>query len=159
MSIITSEDPTQTPVLQEIKPCQVFLIEDDADDRLLARRELGKCEYVDTVVAFNDGKELTDYMKRQGFMDHSVIVYTPLLILVDLEMPVKDGLEVIKELKSDPFLEPIPLIVLTGSESPEKIRKAKELGACGIFKKPLNTEALESYFESAWIWPPPEMWS
>lgn len=143
----------------EITPCQIFLIEDDVDDRLLAQRELEKCEQVDVVVPFQDGKELLSYMRRQGFMDHSVILFAPLLILVDLEMPRKDGLEVIKELKSDSFLKPIPLVVITGTESERKINEARRLGASGIFKKPLNRNMLNAYFEESWQWPPQELWN
>lgn len=145
--------------VEELAPCQVFLIEDDVDDRLLAQRELEKCEHVDVVVPFQDGKELLAYMKRQGFMDRSVIMFAPLLILVDLEMPRKDGLEVIKELKSDSFLKPIPLIVVTGTESGRKIQEAKRLGASGVFKKPLDKNMLNAYFQDGWQWPPQELWN
>lgn len=138
--------------------CQIFLIEDDFDDRVLAQRELEECESVRTVMSFRDGKELTDHMRMNGFMDHSVMLYTPLMLLVDLEMPRKDGLAVIQELKSDPFLKPIPLVVITGSESQEKIRKALDLGASGVFRKPLNRHMLNSFFKDAWQWPPRELW-
>jgi CheY-like chemotaxis protein len=140
-------------------PCRVLLIEDDQDDRMLACRELFGCRYIKDVQTFNDGKELVDYMHAQGFMDHSVIIYTPILMLVDLEMPRKDGLEIIEELKSDPFLNPIPLVVVTGTESPQKLRRAIELGADGVFKKPLHKDMLNRYFRNAWKWPPSELWS
>ena len=151
-------DENNVPI-EEVAPCQVFLIEDDIDDRLLAQRELEKCDQVDIVVAFQDGKELTSYMKRQGFMDRSVILFAPLMILVDLEMPRKDGLQVIEELKADPFLKPIPLIVITGTDCPKKIQAAKKLGASGVFKKPLDKNMLNAYFEESWQWPPQELWN
>lgn len=153
-----SEAETLKPDVKTIAPCQVFLIEDDVDDRILAQRELESCEFVKEVIAFKDGKELIDYMKEKGFMDRSVMLYTPVLLLVDLEMPRKDGLQVLKELKSDPFLEPIPLIVLTGTEDQQKMRKAMELGASGVFKKPLNNHLLDEFFKEAWKWPPQELW-
>lgn len=143
----------------EIKPCQIFLIEDDADDRLLARKELEKHDNVDVVVAFKDGKELTDYMKRQGFMDHSVVLFEPLMILIDLEMPVKDGFEVLKELKSDSFLSEIPMIVITSQQSREKMFKAFQMGADGLFQKPLQASMLDQFFSKTWQWPPKEMWT
>lgn len=143
---------------QDIKPVQIFLIEDDADDRLLARKELEDCAYIDTVATFQDGEELINYMNKQGFMDRSVILFSPLLILIDLEMPRKDGLQVIEELRHDPFLRAIPLIVITNSNCPEKLKKAKALGASSVFKKPLNKEMLNHFFEDAWQWPPEELW-
>ncbi|MBL4805052.1 MAG: response regulator [Alphaproteobacteria bacterium] len=158
ISNATTPEKSSEPI-QEMSPCQVFLIEDDVDDRLLAQRELEKCEHVDVVVPFPDGKELLSYMKRQGFMDRSVILFAPLLILVDLEMPRKDGLEVIKELKSDSFLKPIPLVVITGTESRRKIQEARRLGASGVFKKPLDRKMLNAYFQDGWQWPPQELWN
>jgi CheY-like chemotaxis protein len=148
----------QKSAIEAVPPCHVFLIEDDIDDRALAKRQLMSSTFVKDVMTFDDGKELTDYMRSHGFMDRSVMLYTPILMLVDLEMPRKDGLEVIRELKSDPFLQPIPLIVLTGSDSRQKLIKAKELGAGGVFRKPLNTDMLRDFFETAWKWPPPELW-
>lgn len=144
---------------EEIKPCQVFLIEDDADDRVLARRELERSEYVDAVFPFADGQELTDYMERQGFMDHSVILFDPLLILIDLEMPRKDGLQVLSELKSDPFLSDIPMVVITANQSKEKMYEAFKAGANGLFQKPLDKDMLEQFFGKTWQWPPEDMWS
>jgi CheY-like chemotaxis protein len=156
-------DPTKqqgTSVMNNaaVRPCQVFLIEDDLDDQILAKRELEACSRVSGVISFPDGQALLAYMKEKGFMDHSVLALTPILMLVDLEMPKKDGLEVIKELKSDPFLESIPLIVITGTKSPEKIESARALGANGVFRKPVRKSILDRFFQDAWKWPPEEMW-
>lgn len=157
---IKNRQRTDGPVIQQtdIKPCQVFLIEDDADDRVLVRRELEKSEFVDAVIPFSDGKELTDYMERQGFMDHSVILFDPLLILIDLEMPRKDGFQVLKELKSDPFLAEIPMVVITANQSRERMFQAFQAGADGLFEKPINRHALEQFFSKSWQWPPKDMW-
>ncbi len=143
---------------EKIALCQVFLIEDDADDRALAQRSLQNSPYIKEIVSFCDGRELTDYMRERGFMDHSVLQFTPILLLVDLEMPKKDGLEVIRELKSDPFLEEIPLIVITGTESRGKLEKARELGADGVFRKPLTPNMVSRFFKDAWQWPPKDFW-
>lgn len=156
---ISKEKNSQTKDSHEpIKPCQIFLIEDDADDRLLQRRELEKSEHVDVVLTFKDGKELTDYMKRQGFMDRSVILFEPLLILIDLEMPRKDGFAVLEELKSDPFLADIPMVVVTANKSKEKMFKAFQLGANGLFQKPLDVDLLNEFFSKTWQWPPKDLW-
>jgi CheY-like chemotaxis protein len=141
-----------------VQPCRILLIEDSLDDQIYAKRELQNSQFVKDVVSFNDGGELIDYMEKQGYMDRSVLLLTPVMILVDLEMPNKDGLQVIRELKSDPFLEPIPLVVVTGSKDEDKIAKARAFGANGVFAKPLRCEALDAYFQEAWKWPPAELW-
>lgn len=144
--------------IMPIEPCQVFIIDDDPDDRILTKREMEKSDFVKDVVVFKNGHSLTTYMHDKGFMDHTVMALTPIMMLVDLEMPRKDGLQVIQELKSDPFLEPIPLIVLTGTRSIEKIKKAQLLGANGVFRKPIKAAALNRFFTKAWKWPPEELW-
>lgn len=143
------------PVLQ---PCEIFLIEDDLDDQILARREMEKSPYVKEVTTFSSGEKLIAYMKKRGFMDHSVLALTPILMVVDLEMPVRDGLSVIQELKSDNFLKEIPLIVVTGTKQTDKINRARELGANGVFRKPLKQDVLTRFFKDAWKWPPEDIW-
>lgn len=154
-STLVTEQTQKAP----LEPCQVFLIEDDYDDRILAEKELEKCQLVKDFRSFPDGAALTEYMKQAGFYDRSVLLFSPVLILVDLEMPRKDGLEVIKELKSDSFLEHIPLVVITSTKSTEKIQLAREYGACGVFRKPLTQNMIYRYLNDAWKWPPQEMWS
>ena len=141
-----------------IEPCQVFLIDDSDDDRFLACREIEGSPYVKDVVPFSDGQELIAYMDKRGFLDHTVLTFTPIMMVVDLEMPQKDGLEVIHELKSDHFLKDIPLIVVTGTKSTDKIQQARALGANGVFRKPLTKEVLNRFFHDAWKWPPEDIW-
>lgn len=150
--------PTETEATVSKEPCTVFLIEDDYDDRMLARKELGQSKNVADLVCFKDGEELSQYMKENGYADRSVFLSKPMLILVDLEMPKKDGLQVISELKKDTFLQEIPLIVVSGTESDAKIAKARELGANGVFRKPLKASMLDSFYKDAWQWPPHELW-
>ncbi len=145
---------------QEItaEPCTVFLIEDDYDDRLLAKTELKESDFIKEILCFSDGEELIEYMKKNGYMDKSIMLMSPMLIVVDLEMPKKDGLEILDELKKDTFLQDIPMVVISGTESEEKLKKAHELGANGVFSKPLKVEMLNKYYTSAWQWPPKQMW-
>lgn len=140
------------------EPCTVFLIEDDYDDRLLAKSELMESEHIKEVLCFSDGEELTEYMKKNGYMDKSIMLMSPMLILVDLEMPKKNGLEILDELKKDTFLQDIPMVVVSGTDSEEKLQKAHDLGADGVFSKPLKVDMLDKYYTSAWQWPPKQMW-
>lgn len=144
---------------QEAKPCLIFLIEDDPIDRLWARRELRKSEFILDVLSFSDGQEILEYMQTHGFMDRSLILYMPILILLDLNMPRKNGLEVLRELKADPFLEQIPVVFLTGLGHSETKKQALKLGARGFLSKPLRVDMLDTFFKESWIWPPPELWT
>ncbi len=158
--MIHLHDPLQTPDVPPhvIEPCQVFIIDDDPDDQILAKHEIERSDFVKNVIIFQDGHSLTTYMHKMGFMDRSVLALTPILMLVDIEMPRKDGLQVLREIKADPFLRPIPLIVLTGTRAPEKIKQARALGADGVFRKPVKRNVLNKFFQKAWKWPPETLW-
>jgi len=147
-----------TKTQEKIEPCCVYIIDDDFDDRVLARKEIAQSEHVRNVEVFRDGKDLTDYLEEQGFMDRSVILTTPILLIVDIEMPMKDGLEVIYELKSDPLLRDLPLVVLTGTENQAKFDKAKEMGANAVLRKPLTRGMIDKFYKDAWKWPPEALW-
>lgn len=144
---------------QDVQPCLIFLIDDDPIDRLWARRELRKSEFIQDVLSFSDGQEILEYMQSHGFMDRSLILYMPILILLDLNMPKKNGLEVMRELRADPFLEQIPVVFLTGMGNDETKKQALKLGARGFLSKPLHVEMLDTFFKESWIWPPPELWT
>ncbi len=141
-----------------IAPCRVFLVEDDVDDGLLNKRRLEASEHVREVLVFPDGDALIRYMKEQGFQDRSVMCMTPTMIIVDLNMPKMDGFEVLAALKSDPFLQDIPVVVVSGDPSYENVRKAHSLRADGFFSKPLNVYNIQTFFSKAWQWPKEEMW-
>jgi two-component system, response regulator len=120
----------------------VLIAEDDQDDRELildafkAARPTVNLEFV------IDGQELLDYLQRDhGDASSSARSHHPAIILMDLNMPRKNGYEALAELKSDPALRPIPVIVLTTSRDEGDIRTTYELGASSFITKPTdNTE-------------------
>ena len=138
--------------------CRILLIEDDFDDQILAKKRLGRSDMVEDVMCFSNGTELIQYLYDQGFHDRSVWCMTPMVIVLDLNMPLMDGFAVLQELKSDAFLSEIPIIVVTGTQSKEDVQKAFGLKANAVFQKPLNVSKLESFFNQAWTWPRQEMW-
>src|SRR3982751_172244 len=138
--------------------CRILLIEDDLDDQILAKKRLGRSEMVQEVLCFSNGAELIQYLYDQGFHDRSVWCLTPMVIVLDLNMPLMDGFAVLQEIKSDPFLAEIPVLVVTGTQSKEDVQKAFGLKADAVFQKPLNVSKLESFFNQAWSWPRKEMW-
>jgi two-component system response regulator len=149
---------TQKQPSQLIKPCTIILAEDNQDDRMLAMQKFKKSNLVKDVVAVPDGMKLIDYMKKEGFYDHSIICFTPMVIVIDLQMPNKDGFEILADIKSDNFLKEIPVIVLSSLKTDESVSKAFRLGADGFLKKPLEMKRLESLLCMGWQWPPAELW-
>ncbi len=144
--------------VMERPACRVFLVEDDLDDRVLSKKRLESSGKIAEVVCFSNGDELIGYMKEQGFEDHSIMCLTPTMILLDLTMPKMDGFEVLKRLKSDPFLQEIPVVVISENASYENVKKAHDLKADGFFRKPLNVQKIQSFLNRGWQWPTPEMW-
>jgi two-component system response regulator len=146
------------PQEDKMKPCRVLLIEDDLDDQVLAKKRLSRSGMVEEVLCFTNGTELIQYLYDQGFHDRSVWCMTPMIIILDLNMPLMDGFAVLQELKSDAFLSEIPVIVVTGTQSPEDVKKAFGLKADAVFQKPIDVTKFESFFKQAWTWPRKDMW-
>jgi CheY-like chemotaxis protein len=138
--------------------CRVLLVEDDADDQIFGRRELEASPFVEQVKCFSNGEDLIAYMRAQGFQDHTVLCLTPTLIVIDLNMPRMDGFRILEMLKSDRFLEDMPVVVVSGQLSYETIRRALDLRADGVFRKPLSADKIRRFFSQAWQWPTKEMW-
>lgn len=138
--------------------CRVLLVEDDEDDRIFSKSQLEASPLVAEVKCFADGDELMKYMNEQGFDDHTVLCMTPTIIIVDLNMPKIDGFKVLQRLKSDPFLEDIPVVALSGQLDYDKIRRAMDLGADAIIRKPLKVDKLAECLSHGWQWPTRDMW-
>jgi len=90
----------------------------------------------------NDGVELLDYLRKEGKFAPPAVVHRPGLILLDLNMPRKDGRTVLKEIKNDPALRQIPVVVLTTSKADEDIYRSYDLGVNSYIVKPVTFEAL-----------------
>ncbi|MBC8139342.1 MAG: response regulator [Fibrella sp.] len=120
----------------------ILMADDDPDDQMLAGEALAECRLVNTIRFVGDGEELMDYLKRQG--DYSVPAAAPRpgLILLDLNMPRKNGREALQEIKADPDLRSIPVVILTTSSSEEDIAQAYDAGANSYIAKPVTFEGL-----------------
>ena len=126
----------------KIKPITILLADDDEDDRLLTQAALAECRLANPLDCAEDGEELMDYLKRRG--KYSALANHPLpgLILLDLNMPRKDGREALKEIRADPQLCRIPIVVLTTSKAEEDILRTYELGVNSFIIKPVTFESL-----------------
>lgn len=124
------------------KPITVLMAEDDPDDRVLAREALEESGLPHRLLFVPDGEELMDYLRRRGNYVNPAQSPRPGIILLDLNMPRKDGREAIKEIKSDPELRRIPIIVLTTSRAEEDIFRTYDLGVSSFIIKPVTFESL-----------------
>jgi two-component system, response regulator len=120
----------------------ILLAEDDADDRLLVKEALAEGRVVNDLRYVEDGEELLDYLRRQGRYADPETSPRPGLVLLDLNMPRKDGREALREIKSDPALRAIPVVVLTTSRAEEEVYRSYDLGASSFIAKPVSFEGL-----------------
>jgi len=131
------------------KPFIILMAEDDADDRLLVKDALRECQCEATLQFVENGEELLDYLFRRAKYRELDDSPRPGLIILDLNMPRKDGREALREIKSDPTLRQIPVVVLTTSKAEEDILRTYELGVNSFITKPVTfaglVEALQAF--------------
>jgi len=118
------------------------MADDDADDRLLAKDALAECRLAGDLHFVENGEELVDYLQRRGKYTALNASARPGLILLDLNMPKKDGREALREIKADPDLRKIPVVVLTTSRADTDIGRVYELGANSFISKPVSFDSL-----------------
>lgn len=122
------------------KSIDILLAEDDEDDYLLISEALKESRLANKMHWVKDGEELMDYLHRRGdFADPERSPF-PGIILLDLNMPRKDGREALKEIKTDPALRKIPIIILTTSKAEEDILRSYDLGVNSFIRKPVQFE-------------------
>jgi CheY-like chemotaxis protein len=119
------------------KLINVLLVEDDAGDVLLIREAFADHKVGNALTVVSDGVEAMAYLRREG--EH-VDACRPDLVLLDLNLPRKDGSEVLAEIKADPDLATIPVVVLTTSEAEEDILRSYRLHANAYVTKPVDFE-------------------
>jgi CheY-like chemotaxis protein len=117
------------PTKANPEPIVILLAEDDPDDRLLTREALAESRLANDLRCVENGEELMAYLR-------------PGLILLDLNMPRKDGREALAEIKSDADLRQIPIVVLTTSKAEEDIFRSYDLGVSSFITKPVTFEGL-----------------
>ncbi len=127
---------------QHARPIVILLADDDEEDRMLAANALEESRVVNDFRFVEDGEELLDYLYHHGRYSDPASSPTPGLILLDLNMPRKDGREALREIKADPDLRRIPVVVLTTSKAEEDIYRTYDLGANSFITKPVSFEGL-----------------
>ncbi|MCA9728234.1 MAG: response regulator [Candidatus Eisenbacteria bacterium] len=124
------------------RPIVILMAEDDADDRLLASDALQESRVLNELKFVVDGVDLLQYLRREGRYENPESSPRPDLILLDLNMPRKDGREALADLKADPDLRRIPVVILTTSETEEDMIKGYDLGAASYCTKPVTFDRL-----------------
>ncbi len=120
----------------------ILMADDDPDDRMLAAQALRQYRLKNGLLFVEDGEELLDYLRCRGKYADAGRFPRPDLVLLDLNMPRKDGREALSEIKSDPQLRRIPVIVLTTSRAEEDVLRSYDLGANAYITKPVTFQGL-----------------
>jgi CheY-like chemotaxis protein len=120
----------------------ILMADDDVDDRDLTRDAMRKNHLDGELKWVEDGEELLDYLNRRGRFSDPKAAPRPGLILLDLNMPRMDGREALREIKADPELRRIPIIVLSTSSAEEDVQRSYDLGANCFITKPGTFERL-----------------
>ncbi len=124
------------------KEIVILLADDDEDDRMLTADALTTSKLANHLRLVNDGEELMDYLHHRGKFAPPADSPRPGLVLLDLNMPRKDGREALREMKADPELRSIPVVILTTSKAEEDIERTYDLGANSFIVKPVSFDGL-----------------
>lgn len=128
-------------MIERGKATAILMAEDDPDDRLFSKEALEEAHLSNRIYFVEDGEELMDYLRCNGkYADGHCP--PPGLILLDLNMPRKDGREALAEIKADPKLRTIPVVVLTTSKADEDVLRSYNLGVSGYITKPVTFDRL-----------------
>jgi CheY-like chemotaxis protein len=121
----------------------ILIADDDEEDRLLAEEALRGAHLANDLRFVVDGQDLLDYLRKKGRYDGANgDAPTPGVILLDLNMPKMDGREALAEIKGDPALKKIPVVVLTTSQADQDVLQTYELGVNSFITKPVTFAGL-----------------
>jgi CheY-like chemotaxis protein len=123
------------------QPIEVLLVEDDPGDVLLIQEAFADNKLVNNLNIVNDGEQALAYLRREGEYAEAT---RPDLVLLDLNLPRKDGREVLQEVKTDESLCTIPVVVLTTSEAEEDVLRSYQLHANAYVPKPVDFDRFVS---------------
>lgn len=118
-----------------MQPFDILLAEDNEDDILLIREAFETANMGNPITIVRDGEEALAYLRGEGPFSQCPL---PGMVLLDINMPKKNGLDVLAELKLEPRFRPLPVVMLTVSEREEDIVRAFQQGACSYIRKPVT---------------------
>jgi CheY-like chemotaxis protein len=118
-----------------MRPFDILIAEDNEDDVLLIREAFEEVNMVNRIAVVRDGEEALAYLRGEGPFRDSPL---PGMVLLDINMPKKTGLEVLTDIKAEPRFRALPIVMLTVSEREEDIIRSFEQGACSYIRKPVT---------------------
>lgn len=122
------------------KTVTILMADDDLEDQMLVRKAWERSRFRNDLRFVDDGEQLMDYLYRRNAYADAIDSPRPGVILLDLNMPKIDGYEALEEIKNDPGLRRIPVVVLTSSKAEEDIIRSYNLGVSGFITKPVTFE-------------------
>ncbi len=127
--------------ITDTDPVTILVAEDDPDHQILIKEALNRTRVLNDISFVENGQEALDFLRHKGkYLGNKD--EPPGLILLDLNMPLKSGHEVLHEIKGDPDLRSIPVVILTTSDTPEDISNTYDLGANSYITKPVSFDRL-----------------
>ena len=129
-------------MMRSTLPIRILVAEDDADDRMMIKDAFEESRLGNPVDFVEDGVQLMDYLNRQGTYGGLSDQPYPGFILLDLNMPRKDGRTALREIKASPILQRIPVVILTTSKAEEDIVRTYNLGVNSFICKPVTFDSL-----------------
>lgn len=131
--------------MRNYKPINILLIEDNLADIRLTREVFKEGRIKNTINVVMDGEDALFYLRKSGKFKEAE---TPDLVLLDLNLPKKDGVEVLKEIKSDPVMKLLPVIILTTSDAEKDILNTYSLHANCYIMKPVDLSQFNNVIRS-----------
>jgi CheY-like chemotaxis protein len=127
---------------RDAKAVSILVADDDSDDRMLLKEAFEENKIINVIDFVEDGEQLLAYLRREGMYAHLAGRPYPGLVLLDLNMPKRDGREALADMKADAALCRIPVVVLTTSKADEDIIRTYGLGVSSFITKPVTFEGL-----------------
>jgi len=124
------------------KPVTILMADDDPDDRAMTKEAFAESRLANDLRFVEDGEELLDYLNRRGKYSNPAASPWPGLILLDLNMPRKDGREALQEIKADPRFRGIRVVIMTTSKAEEDVVRSYSLSAASYITKPVTFDGL-----------------
>ncbi|MEX2472317.1 MAG: response regulator [Gemmatimonadota bacterium] len=124
------------------KPIVILMVDDDHEDREFAREAFEESRLANDFRTVDDGVELLEYLRREGAYAKPGAAPRPGLILLDLQMPRLDGFQTLEQIRADPSLARIPVVVMTTSGADEDISRSYDAGANSYVRKPVTFDGL-----------------
>jgi CheY-like chemotaxis protein len=130
----------------------ILLVEDNQDDMDLALHALKREKLANNIVVARDGEEALDFFFCRGAFAHRSFDHPPKLVLLDLKLPKVDGMEVLRQVKSDPRTKTIPIVIMTSSKEERDLVAGYNLGANSYIQKPVDFDQFRETVKSVGLY-------